>query len=117
MDLFTEKEIFDIICVVRRCTSQTQSLQVSLHTHRLRVLVVEGREKQWAWLVLLNMARVICPGGLCFVGVQEMLRGLAGVMLPGRNSCMWLGWGLGRRDRLDVWGWARLFWDILLWLS
>ena len=42
---------------------------------------MEGREEQWAWLVLWKMVWVICPGSLCFVGVYEMLRGLAALML------------------------------------
>lgn len=73
----------------------------TLAAHRLRILAVEGWEEQRAWLVLLKMTRVLCPGGFCFVGVDEMLRGLAGLMLSGRDSGVWLGWGLGRRDWLD----------------
>lgn len=76
---------------------------------------MEGWEEQRGWLVLWKMARMICPGSLGFVGVREMWRGLAGLMLSRRNPHLWLGWRLGRRDWLNVRRWACLFQDVFLW--
>lgn len=112
-----KRKVFHTIFVARRELTETI---VSLWTHDtywLKSLILEGREECWAWLALLKMAELICPGSFTFVGVHKMLRGLTGLVWSRRNQCMCLGWGLGRRGWLDVRRWGCLVLDIFLWFS
>lgn len=109
-----KKKIFHSVGRVRGGTGQTQGSRANLPAYCLGMLGVEGWQEQRAWLVLWEVIR---PGSLGFVGVRVMLRGLAGLMLSQRNARVWLGWGLGRRDRLYVRRWGCLFQTVLLWSS
>lgn len=92
-----KEKIFHAVRGVSRGSGQTQDSQAKLPAYCLRMLGVERRQEQRAGLVFW---KVVCPGSLGFVGVHEMLRRVAGLMWSRRDACVWLGWGLGRRDRL-----------------